>query len=84
MRRQEFVELDPGRRVAKAADQLALMIDNADARAEVGDITADRGGRAGLILSRSLFSRFFHNPSKIFVAFFLTTRRVKESMVPPR
>ena len=48
MRRQEFAELDSGRRVAKAADQLALMIDNADARAEVGDITADRGGRADL------------------------------------
>jgi hypothetical protein len=39
---------DTGRRLAKAADQLALMIDNADARAEIGDITADRGRRADL------------------------------------
>src|SRR5262245_13528383 len=48
VRRQEFAELGSGRCLAKTADQLALMIDNADARAEVGDITADRGGRADL------------------------------------
>ena len=48
VRRQEFADLDSGRRLTKPADQLAVMIDNADARTEVGDITADRGGRANL------------------------------------
>ena len=48
MRRQELSELGSGRCLTKPADQLALIIDNADARAEVGDITADRGRRADL------------------------------------
>src|SRR5262249_9607286 len=34
--------------LAKTADQLALMIDDADARAQIRDIPADRGGRPDL------------------------------------
>src|SRR4051812_8547815 len=48
MRGQELAELGPRRRVAKAADQLALMINDADPRSEVGDIATDRGGGADL------------------------------------
>jgi len=44
VRRQKFSELCSGWRLAETANQLSLMIDNADARAEVGDIAAHRGG----------------------------------------
>ena len=48
VRRQKFSELRSRRRFAETADQLALMIDDADAGTEVGDIAADRGGRPDL------------------------------------
>ena len=48
MRRQEFAELNSGRRLAKTADQLTLMINDADPRSEVGDVAANRGGGADL------------------------------------
>src|SRR3954449_6699411 len=48
MRGQEFAELGPRWRVAKAADQLSLIINDADPRSEVGDVTANRGGGANL------------------------------------
>src|SRR3954447_20672209 len=48
MRREKFAALSSGRRLAKSANQLPLMIDDADPRAEVGDVAADRGGRANL------------------------------------
>jgi hypothetical protein len=44
--RQEFSEFGPGWCVAEAADQLALMVDNTDPRPEIGNVTADGGGRA--------------------------------------
>src|SRR5436190_21975345 len=46
VRRQKLAGLGPGRRVAEAADQIALMIDDADPWAEIGNIAADRGRRA--------------------------------------
>src|SRR5438552_4516970 len=48
MRREKFAELGSGRRLTKTANQLPLMIDDADTRAEVGDVPADRGGRTDL------------------------------------
>src|SRR5689334_24813473 len=48
MRSQELAELGPGGGVAKAADQLALVINDADPRSEVGDVAAHRGGGANL------------------------------------
>src|SRR4051794_31157753 len=48
MRGQELAELGPRWRVAKAADQLSLMINDADPRSEVGDVAANRGGGADL------------------------------------
>src|SRR5215212_2916212 len=48
MRSQELAELGPRWRVAKAADQLSLIINDADPRSEVGDVTANRGGGANL------------------------------------
>src|SRR5437763_14028968 len=47
-RRWMFAELRSRRRLAETADQLALMIDDSDAGAEIGDIAADRGGRPDL------------------------------------
>src|ERR1700720_618669 len=44
MRRQELTDFGTSRRVAKAADQLAFMIDNTDPRPEIGNVAAD-GGR---------------------------------------
>ena len=41
VRRKELSEFGPCRRVAEAADQFALMIDNTDPRPEIGNITAD-------------------------------------------
>src|SRR5437763_193221 len=49
MRREKFAELGSGRRLTKTANQLPLVIDDADARAEVGDVPADRGPGAGLV-----------------------------------
>src|SRR5215472_3870116 len=43
MRRQELAEFGAGRGLAKPADQLALMVDDADPRSKVGDVAADRG-----------------------------------------
>ena len=43
MRRKELAYFGPCRRVAKAADQFALMIENTDTRPEIGNITADGG-----------------------------------------
>src|SRR5215212_3971916 len=48
MRGQELAELGPRWRVAKAADQLSLMINDTDPRPEVGDVAANRGGGADL------------------------------------
>ena len=48
MRSQELAELGPRWRVAKAADQLSLMINDADPRSEVGNIAANCGGGADL------------------------------------
>ena len=48
MRGQELAELGPRWCVTKAADQLSLMINDADPRSEVGDVAADRGGGADL------------------------------------
>src|SRR4029077_1787320 len=45
---QELTELGPRWCLAKAADQLTLMINDADPRSEVGDVTANRGGGADL------------------------------------
>jgi len=44
--RQELAEFGSGWCIAKAADELALMIDNAYARTEIGNVTADGSGRA--------------------------------------
>src|SRR5271170_2707686 len=46
VRRQKLAELGPGRGVAEAADQLALMVDDADPWPEIGNVATDRGGRA--------------------------------------
>src|SRR3954454_12583908 len=48
MRREKFAELSSGRRLTKSAGQFPLVIDDADARAEIGDVPADRGRRADL------------------------------------
>src|SRR5436853_3409951 len=48
MRREKFAELEPRWCLAKAADQLTLMINDADPRSEVGDVAANRGGGADL------------------------------------
>src|SRR3954449_3024342 len=48
MRGQELAELGPRWCLAKAADQLSLMINDADPRSEVGDVAANRGGGADL------------------------------------
>src|SRR5215467_10428673 len=48
MRSQELAELGAGRCLAKAPDQLALVVDDADPRAEIRDVVADRGGGADL------------------------------------
>src|SRR5262245_54333927 len=48
VRCEELAELGAGRRVAKAADQLALVVDDADPRPEIGDVAADRGGGTDL------------------------------------
>src|SRR3954453_17355041 len=45
---QEPAELRPRWCVAKAADQLSLMINDADPRSEVGDVAANRGSGADL------------------------------------
>ena len=46
VRRQELAQLGPRRRVAEAPEQLALAIDDADPRSEIGNAAADRGSRA--------------------------------------
>src|SRR5947209_14096202 len=48
VRREKFAELDPRRRLTKTANQLPLMIDDTDARTEIGDVSAHRGRRADL------------------------------------
>src|SRR3954447_3867918 len=48
MRGQELAELRPRWCLAKAADQLSLMINDADPRSEVGNVAANRGGGADL------------------------------------
>src|SRR3954452_8505314 len=48
MRGQELAELGPRWCLAKAADQLSLMINDADPRSEVGDVAANRGGGTNL------------------------------------
>src|SRR5438045_9534630 len=48
MRLQEFAELDSGRGLAETTNQLPLVSDDTDARAEIGDVPADRGRRADL------------------------------------
>ena len=45
VRRQELAQLGPRRRVAEAPEQLALAIDDADPRSEIGNVAADRGSR---------------------------------------
>src|SRR4051794_28549289 len=45
---QELAELSSRWCLAKAADQLSLMINDADPRSEVGDVAANRGGGANL------------------------------------
>ena len=39
VRREKFAELDPRRRLTKTANQLPLMIDDTDARTEIGDVS---------------------------------------------
>ena len=46
MRRKELSKFGPCRRVAEAADQIAPVVYDTDARPEIGNITADGGGRA--------------------------------------
>src|ERR1700751_6154983 len=48
MRRQEFAELDSGRRLAETTNQLPLVVDDTDARAQIGDVPAERGRRTDL------------------------------------
>src|SRR5215472_1492674 len=48
MRRQEPSGLSPSRSFAEASDQLAFMVDNADPRPEIWDVTADGGSRSDL------------------------------------
>src|SRR5215472_7996371 len=48
VRRQKPAELGAGRGVAKAADQLALVVDDRDPGPEIGNVAADRGGWADL------------------------------------
>src|SRR3954453_14702395 len=45
---QELAELGPRWCLAKAADQISLMINDADPRSEVGDVAANRGSGADL------------------------------------
>src|SRR5271163_1021347 len=44
VRRQKPPELGAGRRVAKPADQFALVVDDRDPRPEIGNVAADRSG----------------------------------------
>src|SRR3954453_21293229 len=48
MRGQELAELSSRWYLAKAADQLSLMINDADPRSEVGNVAANRGSGADL------------------------------------
>jgi len=43
---EKLAELGAGRGVAEAADQLALMVDDADPRPEIGNVAAYCGGRS--------------------------------------
>jgi hypothetical protein len=46
VRRKELSEFGPCRRVAEAADQIAPVVYDTDARPKIGNITADGGGWA--------------------------------------
>jgi hypothetical protein len=48
MRREKFAKLNARWRVAKAADQLSLMINDADSRSNIGTVASNRGGGANL------------------------------------